>query len=369
MRSGSASRCAASISAGARAGGWRARQLAGALDTGRAGRGTRPAAPAHAPPRRRARGRGGKGGEIDMRGQVGVARIGQRVGRLPAAQRLQAVARRAVFRAVVEEQRRAAVRAPAARRDAAASARAGSQSSDALALALHAGPRRKRERRRLRRHLDEPPAVHEPLRPARAAPHELADRQRVEELVGQQQQRPVGQRPRCASCHARVRQPRGLRARAAAARSRSDAAAARAAKAGRGRRGSRAARRPSACRAPARPRPAAPGRARPSPARSPPPRAPSSSPNTWVISGAVVKSANGSRRRVVGGVGARHECVQPLRHAGAGTLRPRARQDQPDAGEQHRHRQQLAHGQRRSNRKPRNGSGWRKNSPMMRATA
>ena len=50
-------------------------------------------------------GGGGEGGEVDMRGQVGSAGIGERIGRPAIAQRLEAVAGSAVLGAVVEEER------------------------------------------------------------------------------------------------------------------------------------------------------------------------------------------------------------------------------------------------------------------------
>ena len=124
--------------------------------------------------------------------------------------------------------------------------------------------------------------------------------------------------------------------------------------------GRRAAHRPSACRGRGRPPPAAPGPAGRSAPRSTAAHSPRISPNTWLISGDVVKSRNGSWRRVVGGVGARHEAVQPLHQ--------RVR----------RISQALAISiGMHSNwpivtppiRKPRNTSGSRKNSQVMRAMA
>ena len=48
---------------------------------------------------------GGEGGEVDMRGQVGSAGIGEGIGRSAIAQRLEAVAGSAVLGPVVEEER------------------------------------------------------------------------------------------------------------------------------------------------------------------------------------------------------------------------------------------------------------------------
>ena len=52
-------------------------------------------------------GGGGEGGEVDMRGQVSSAGIGEGIGRPAIAQRLEAVAGSAVLGPVVEEERSA----------------------------------------------------------------------------------------------------------------------------------------------------------------------------------------------------------------------------------------------------------------------
>ncbi len=202
-------------------------------------------------------------------------------GRPPAsACRLSPGARAA--RAVIEEQRRAARRGRGARRVVAATARAASLDLDHLALAGIEIGRRGRA-------LDERSAGDEALAPAGAATHELADRQRVEELVGEQEQRPGRQRvqrfvpfgPREPRLLHRAQARRGLD-QMQPQRGAENAGAA-----------WPIARSASAISVP-RPGPASAsstGSGRPAPSQATAAHSPSNSPNTWLISGAVVKSA------------------------------------------------------------------------------
>ena len=279
MRFGSASRCAAAISAGARAGGlarasWPVRWKQAEPGQEHPLR--------HRPLHRRAGGarRGGKRGEIDMRGQVGRARVGQRVGRPPAAQRLQAVAGRAVApgrnRGTAPRRRRGASRAPEMGGE-----RAGrfAEFRDAPSPSALSG---KRERRALRAGIstNAPPATNRSAQPApRRTNWRIGSASR--NSLASSSSGAVAAGPRRASCHAasgsraacqRAQPRRGLhqmqpqRARAKPARPCAD----RAQRVGH----QRAAARPGLGQDHGRP-------ARPSPARSPPPRAPSTSPNTW----------------------------------------------------------------------------------------
>ena len=124
-------------------------------------------------------------GEIDMCGQVGRSRRCKRVRGPALAQRLQAVAGRAFGGAVIEEQRHAGMAQEPRGQFAGDGA---GRFADLHDLALGRVPVQ-----RPGRLLDKTVRPHEPLRPAIAAADELADRQGIEELVGQQQQRGVGQ--------------------------------------------------------------------------------------------------------------------------------------------------------------------------------
>ena len=159
----------------------------------------------------------------------------------------------------------------------------------------------------------QPSILDEALPPGAAAPDELADRQRVEELVGQDDGRAWRQR---LDPVVPVRAPAaaGPGRRAGRARSPPDAPE--------GRRGSRAsprrrraAHRPSACRGRAPAPPAAPASGRPMSCQVTAAQSPRHSPKAWEISGAVVKSpaaAEGVAAGVIGRGGPRHEGVEAL---------------------------------------------------------
>ncbi len=222
--------------------------------------------------------------------------------------------------------------------------------------------------------IHEPAVPHPALRPAVRRAPELPDRQRIQELVRQQQQRAGRQRldpivpngPRQALGLHRAQPRRGL----------DQMQPQRAGKIRDSLRGSRAARRPSACRAQGRLRPGSRRSGAPIDCQTTAAHRPSSSPNTWLISGEVVKSANGSRVRVVRRVGAGEEGVEPLQGqadtvsaagvAQAGRRCARTTSTSPA----------ISMGSDSSwpivapaNRKPRNASGSRKNSLTMRAMA
>ena len=185
MRTGSARRWAAWMRAAARAGGWvRARRSVrwnrprrveedalrdGAVHGGAGGAGGL-----------------GEGGEVDMGGEVGRAGVGQRGGGSAVADRLQGVAGGAFGRAVVEEQGGAALGA----RGGAARARDEGAGGFADFGDLALGERQAEVGGGL---LDEVAVLDVALEAGAAAADELADRQGVEEFVGQQDQRACGQ--------------------------------------------------------------------------------------------------------------------------------------------------------------------------------
>ena len=132
--------------------------------------------------------------EIDMRGQVALARFVERIGIGVAAHRLQRVADRGAFIAIVDDQRRAALRAPAAPRARAAIATRRARFRGSIP-ARRVAQMRRDDRSQLpvagdrqeQRVLAARPAA----RASRPGLDQLADRQRVEEFVGDDEQRPV----------------------------------------------------------------------------------------------------------------------------------------------------------------------------------
>ena len=134
-----------------------------------------------------------KGGEIDMDGQVGLAGLGQRVGEGVALHRLQRVAE---ARFACGRSRRSAPRRrapPAAGRSRARPPPARATPRRGCPAGRRAAPPAPRVRAGGRRQAEGEPAVRvepdQPLVPAVAAAHELAHRQGVEELVGDDQAR------------------------------------------------------------------------------------------------------------------------------------------------------------------------------------
>ena len=319
-------------------------------------------------PMRRGAGRAGgrgQGREIHMRGEVGAAGLGQRVGR--ARRRASpAGCRRGRSR---PGRNRGTAAAPPWRRAGGRGARHGLARPRPISRTAPSGGRRAGGRRRGT--LDEGAVGHEALRPAVAAADELADRQGVEELVGQQDQRAVAAGSPPSSCQAAPpAQQRLLRGAQRGARSRPDAAAAAARKPGTT--SADGAQRVGHQRAAAGARLAqstGSGRAHllPGHRRT---RRRGTRRRPGEISGAVVKSPppKGSRAGVIGRGGPRHEGVEPLHAAQAGDGDRPGAQHQPE-------RRPASIGSDSSwpivapaKRKPRCASGWRKNSPMMRAT-
>jgi hypothetical protein len=300
-------------------------------------------------------------GEIDMGGQVGAARLGQRVqpGGL-SAHRLEAFAESRFGGTVIQDQRRAALHRQAPRQPRGPALRR-------LPHLLHRpfGRDGGQEGWGFHRPLDEGARRHMPLEPGLAAPDELPDRQRVEEFICQQQHRPVRhlRQPVVPAGHRIPQHPRLRRAQAGGGLhqmhpqrppERDGHFAHRAQRV----RHQRAAARP-AFHQQHRVRPAhlLPGD------RGPQPEHLAEGLGDLGCRGEVPGPAEGRRLpRVVGRDRPGHVPVQAFRHAGARALaisQPPTRIIGSDSN-----CPMVAP----ANRKPRCASGWRKNSPTRRAT-
>ena len=169
-----------------------------------------------------------------------------------------------------------------------------------------------------------PSIADQPLAPQRVGALELPDRQRVEELVGDHDRAapPAAPRPRRPSDGARPPSVAACRARSAGLVSTSQTAR-RVAEPG-APRSSPAARRASACRAPARARRGRRAPAAPWSSQTCATQAPTSSPNIWLISGAVTKSPRRAER-IAGRVVAVLRMPEAERHVGVEPHRPRRR--------------------------------------------
>ena len=225
----------------------------------------------HRPPGAGAGGarRGGEGGEVDMGGEIGLAGRRQHRMRLVPADRLQRFAAGAREIAVIDEERRAALLFQPGAERRRERQRRGADLEEAPRRRL-AQRRRHQRRRGARRPIDDEAQRvgrgierHQPLVPAALAALELPDRQRVEELVGDEEQRPIGQARDAVMPDRRVlRRAPGLAPRAAPGSPRPDAARSRGGTPGRP--APRATRRPSACRGRGRARRGRPAAAVPS---------------------------------------------------------------------------------------------------------
>ena len=246
--------------------------------------------------------RGGGGGagqrlEIHMRGEIGLAGGGKRIGGRVARHRLKRVAQRAPV-AVIHDQRRAALGRDA-RADIGGDGLPGAQVSTISPSRV--SPRRWSSSGRAPsgpRPSARPasPEPHHPLAPAGARPLKLPDRQRVEKLVGDDEERALGEGLDAVVPGDVVAPDGGCLHRAQGGRGLDKVGAQRIVKAGHAARGAqqigheRAATGAKLCQHDGR------GRALIEPALRE--ARPTSSPNIWLISGAVTKSPalpNGSR--------------------------------------------------------------------------